>query len=154
MRHNQMWHYNRWVVAVLIIACLQLAACAQIAAPASQEEGPRPAKVEPVAGTDISRVILTAQAAKRLGIETAPVRDAQVRGKQQKVVSYSAVIYDLHGETWVYTNTEPLTYVRDAINVDFIDGDLAVLSKGPPSGTVVVTVGAPELYGTEFGVGE
>ena len=156
MRYSQIWHYNRWLVAVLlIIACLQLAACAQTAASsASQKEDTPPAKVETVVGTDLSRVILTAEAAKRLGIETAVVRDAQVRGKQQKVIPYPAVFYDLHGETWVYTNPESLTYVRDTISVDFIDGDLAVLSKGPPSGTVVVTVGAPELYGTESGVGE
>ena len=34
-----------------------------------------------------------------------------------------------------------------------IDGDLAVLSHGPPSGTEVVTVGAAELFGAEFGIG-
>ena len=156
MRYSQMWHYKRWIVAILlIIACLLLSACAQTpASTVSQKEDPGPARVEPVAGTDLSRVILTAEATKRLGIETAPVRDTQVRGKLQKVVPYSSVIYDLHGETWVYTNPEPLTYVRESISVDYIDGDLAVLSKGPPSGTVVVTIGAPELYGTEYGVGE
>jgi hypothetical protein len=99
-------------------------------------------------------VILSAQAAKRLDIQTTPVRETQVRGKPGKVVPYSAVIYDLHGETWVFTNPEPLTYVRDTVKVDFIDGDLAVLSQGPPSGTMVVTVGAPELHGAEVGVGE
>jgi hypothetical protein len=156
MRYSQMWHCNRWPVAVLlIITCLQLSACAQTPASSpSQGEETSPAKVEPVAGTDLSRVILTPEATKRLGIETATVRDAQVRGKLRKVIPYPAVIYDLHGETWVYTSPESLTYVRDTISVDFIDGDLAVLSKGPPSGTVVVTVGAPELYGTESGVGE
>jgi len=151
-----MRHYNRWVIAVLlIIVCLLLSACTQTpTSSASQKEDTGPARVEAIAGTDFNRVILTAEAAKRIGIGTIPVRDAQVRGKLRKVVSYSAVIYDLHGETWVYTNPEPLTYVRDTISVDFIDGDLAVLSKGPPSGMVIVTVGAPELYGTEFGVGE
>jgi hypothetical protein len=99
-------------------------------------------------------VILTPEAIKRIGIETAPVRDAQVRGQLRKVVPYSAVIYDLHGQTWVYTNPQSFTYVRETISVDFIDGDLAVLSKGPPSGTAIVTVGVPELYGTESGVGE
>jgi len=98
-------------------------------------------------------VILTAQAAKRLGIETAPVRDSQVQGKLRKVVPYAAVFYDLNGKTWVYMNPEPLTFVRASISVDYIDSDLAVLSEGPPSGTGVVTVGSPELYGTEFGVG-
>jgi hypothetical protein len=105
-------------------------------------------------GTDPSRVILTAEAAKRLGIETAMVRDSQVQGKLRKVVPYAAVFYDLNGKTWVYTNPQPLTFVRASISVDSIDGDLAALSDGPPSGTEVVTVGSPELYGTEFGVGQ
>lgn len=156
MRYSQIWHDNRWIVAVLlVITCLLLTGCGQTpAGQASQKEETGPARVEPVAGTNLSRVVLTAEAAKRLGIETAPVRDTQVRGKLQKVVPYSALIYGLHGETWVYTNPESLTYVRDAISVNFIDGNLAVLSKGPPSGTAIVAVGAPELYGTEFGVGE
>ena len=33
-------------------------------------------------------------------------------------------------------------------------GDFAVLSQGPPLGTRVVTAGAAELFGTEFGVGK
>lgn len=149
-----MWHSKRWMAALVMIAVLQLSGCGQApASSAGDDDSGGPATVERLAGTDLSRVILTAEAVKRLGIETAPVREAKVRGTQRKVVPYSAVIYDLHGETWVYTNPQPLTYVRDSISVDYIDGDLAVLSKGPPSGTVVVTVGAPELYGTEFGVG-
>jgi hypothetical protein len=161
MRHqnrvwNQIWrqmrHSNRWMVVILVIACLQFAACAQ--AGSASEELPKPAKVEQIAGKDVSRVILTAQAAQRLGIETTQVQNTQVNGAAQMVVPYSAVIYDLHGSTWVYTNPNPLTYMREAIKVDRINGNLAVLSSGPPVGTVVVTVGAPELYGTEFGVGE
>jgi hypothetical protein len=35
-----------------------------------------------------------------------------------------------------------------------IDGDLAVLPEGPLSSTEVVTVGAAELFGTEFGAGK
>jgi hypothetical protein len=147
-----MRHSNRWVIAVLIIVCLLLSACAQTAP--SDEELTPPAKVERIEGTDNSRVILTENAAKRLGIKTAPVHDAQVRGKLRKVVSYSALFYDLNGGTWVYTNPSPLTFVRARIGVDYINGDLVVLSEGPPSGTEVVTVGAPELYGTEFGVGQ
>jgi uncharacterized membrane protein len=146
-----MWHSNRWMVMVLlIIAALQLTACAQTAASSASKEGEGPAKVEPVVGTNLSRVILTAEAAKRLGIQTASVRDTQVRDQQRKVVPYAAVLYDLHGETWVYTNPSPLTFVRNRVSIDNIDGDLAVLSQGPPSGTAVVTVGVPELYGTEF----
>jgi hypothetical protein len=138
------------VMVLLIIAALQLTACAQTAASSASKEGEGPAKVEPVVGTNLSRVILTAEAAKRLGIQTASVRDTQVRDQQRKVVPYAAVLYDLHGETWVYTNPSPLTFVRNRVSIDNIDGDLAVLSQGPPSGTAVVTVGVPELYGTEF----
>jgi hypothetical protein len=149
-----MWYRKRWMIAILIIiATLTLAACGA-STPTSSESNPPPAKVERIGQTDFSRVILTAQAAKRLGIETAPVRDTQVRGKLRKVVPYTAIFYDLKGATWVYTNPSPLTYVRASIGIDSIDGNLVVLSAGPPSGTEVVTVGSPELYGTEFGVGQ
>ena len=69
-----------------------------------------------------------------------------------KVVPYAAVLYGVHGETWVYSNPEPLVYVRQPIVIDFIEGDLAFLSEGPQVGTAVVTVGAEELFGTETGV--
>jgi hypothetical protein len=35
-----------------------------------------------------------------------------------------------------------------------VDADLAVLSHGPLSGIVIVTAGAANLLGAEFGVGE
>jgi hypothetical protein len=66
--------------------------------------------------------------------------------------SYSSVIYDLDGDAWVYTVTAPLTFVREAIVVEQITKDFAYISEGPPAGTQVVTVGVPELYGTEVGV--
>jgi hypothetical protein len=37
--------------------------------------------------------------------------------------------------------------------VDRVDGGTAYLRAGPAVGTMVVTVGVPELYGAEFGVG-
>ncbi len=151
-----MCHRNRGMIALLIIVtALTFTACtSQTSLDSTSSTSNPPARVERMGETDLNRVILTAQAAKRLGIETVPVRDTQVQGKLRKVVPYAAVFYDLNGKTWVYTNPEPLTYVRASISVDYIDGDLAVLSKGPPSGTEVVTVGSPELYGTEFGVGQ
>lgn len=75
-------------------------------------------------------------------------------GTQKKIVPYSAVLYDLNGDTWTYTSPEPLTFIRHPISVEYIEGDTAVLLDGPPSGTEVVTVGVAELYGTEFGVGK
>jgi hypothetical protein len=140
------------VIAVLIIDCLLLSACTWTA-PSGEKVTP-PAIVERIEGKNSSRVILTKEADKRLGIETTLVQNEQVRGKLRKVIPYPAVFYDLNGATWVYTNPSALTYIRAPISVDYIDGNLAVLSQGPPSGTAVVTVGASELYGTEFGVGE
>ena len=71
---------------------------------------------------------------------------------QRSVVPYAAVLYGVHGETWVYTNPEPLVFIREPIVIDYIEGDLAVLSEGPEAGTAIVTVGAAELFGTETGV--
>jgi hypothetical protein len=74
-------------------------------------------------------------------------------GKLQKVIPYAAVIYDAAGNSWTYTNPEPLVFVRHPIVIEYIDGDLAALKEGPEVGTAVVTVGAPELMGVELNVG-
>jgi hypothetical protein len=147
------------MVVVLIIAGLLLSACGGTLADISEGE---PASVEPIEGTDLNRVILTAKAAERLDIQTVPVREAEVvrkgaaggEAELRMVIPYSAVLYGLNGDTFAYTNPEPLIFVQHSISIDYIDGDLAVLSDGPPSGTAVVTVGAAELYGTETGIGQ
>jgi hypothetical protein len=71
----------------------------------------------------------------------------------KKVVPYSAILYDLTGDTWVYTNPEPQVFVRERVDIERIDKDLAVLNTGPAVGTQVVTVGAAELYGAESRTG-
>lgn len=75
-------------------------------------------------------------------------------GTRRMVVPYSAVIYDLQGATWVYVSPEPLVFVREPVTIDYIQGDLAVLSEGPDIGTEVATVGVAELYGADTGVGK
>jgi hypothetical protein len=99
-------------------------------------------------------LVLTEKAAQRLAIQTTPVREEQVNGSQRKVIPYAALIYDLKGATWMYTNPAPLTFVREAITVDHIEGDKVVLMEGPAVGTAVVTVGVAELYGTDTGIGK
>jgi hypothetical protein len=69
---------------------------------------------------------------------------------KHKVVPYGSVYYDAKGAPWVYVNTAPLTYERQRIGVSRIEGDLALLTEGPPLGTPVVTVGAALLYGAEI----
>ena len=110
----------------------------------------RPARLEAISGSNIKKITLTPKAAQRLDIQTGQVRqDASGR----KVVPYAAVVYDKDGSTWVYTNPQPLTYIRHAIIVELISGDDAVLKEGPDVGMQVATTGAPQLYGAEKGVG-
>jgi hypothetical protein len=129
-----------------------LAACSRAAADVTTKT--EPALIELIEGTEFNRVVLTEKAAIRLDIQTAPVREEQVNGTLRKVVPYAAVIYDLHGETWAYTSPEALTFVRQPITVDYIEGDLVVLVEGPPTGTEVATVGVAELYGADTGIGK
>ena len=74
-------------------------------------------------------------------------------GTPKKVVPYSAILYDAHGQAWVYTNPEPLAFVRHRVTIEHVDDDKAVLGDGPDVGTKIVTVGAAELFGAELGVG-
>jgi len=143
-----MKHSSRWMVAILLLASLQLASCRGSGETAEEEAGP--AKVEHLQGDEPTRVTLTEEAAKRLDIKTEPVRDMELKGKQRRVLPYAAILYDTEGNTWTYTNPDPLVFVRHRINVDYIDGDLAVLIGGPPAGSAVVIVGAAELYGSEL----
>ena len=140
---------ERWMVLILAVACLPLAACKQTADEAAAEEG-GPAKVEHLKGADPTRVTLTEDAARRLDIQTAEIRDMEIGGAQRKVIPYAAVLYDTEGNTWTYSSPQPLVFVRHKITVDRIEGEMAVLSDGPAEGTSVVTVGAQELYGSEL----
>jgi hypothetical protein len=144
---------RRTLVAIgLLVVGLQLAACTQQSAEADGATN-EPATVEHIEGSELTRLTLTAKAAERLGIRTKPVLAGKIGGTPRRIVPYSAVLYDANGDTWVYANLEPLVYVRERVTVAYIQGGQAVLTDGPPEGTPVVTVGAGELYGTEFGVG-
>ncbi len=135
---------KEWILALLIVAvALPLSACGESSSSAAEEKGP--ATLEKIKGTELVRVTLTPQAAKRIGVETAEVREAS-RGK---VIPYAAVLYGTKGDTFTYVNPKGLTYVRRDIKVDRIEGNRAFLVDGPGSGTAVVTVGAAELLGAE-----
>jgi len=108
-----------------------------------------PITIENLTGAEPTRETLTEDAAKRLDLQTAAASDVQVNGAQRTVIPYAAIIYDTEGATWVYLNTEPLTFVRHPVTVDDIKGGQAFLSDALPSGSAVVTVGVAELYGAE-----
>jgi multidrug efflux pump subunit AcrA (membrane-fusion protein) len=109
-----------------------------------------PDKVVPVAGTSVSRVILSSQSANRLGIVTRRV--SRLPGDGATVVPVSAVLYTQDGKTWIYTNPQPFNYIRQQVTLGPVDNDLWQLTSGPAPGTNVVTIGGAELLGAEQGV--
>jgi hypothetical protein len=133
---------------VLVAVALPLSACKEV-----EEEtaaGYEPAKLASVkGGDDVQRVTFTEEGARRVGLQTAPVK----RSGKQKVVPYAALIYEAGGKTYVYTSPARLTYLRERVWVDHAEGKRVFLTRGPRAGTDVVTVGATEVYGTEFEVG-
>lgn len=141
----------RFVTALMLVVVLALVGTA--CSSDSDYVYVAPAETEEI-DADLWRVTLTESAAKRTGIETTGVESRAIEGEDRLTIPYSAVMYHYDGSTWTYTNPDPLTYVREAIDIDYIVGDLAVLDSGPAVGTTVVMVGAAELYGVEFGIGK
>lgn len=102
------------------------------------------------ADAGIRRVTLSAEANKRLGIVFADVTGSGTRLE----APYNALLYDASGREWVFVSPAPNVYMRTDIKVEQIDGDKVLYSRGPAAGSKVVTMGAAELYGIEFGVGK
>src|SRR4029077_4818136 len=129
---------------------------------ASAHEDPSPATVKSIPGSAVKQLVLTQQAIHRLGHATVGVRATQAptplpiplhgRPGTYRAIPYSAVVYDNDGSTWAFVNTAPRTFVRQRIAVGAIQGSTAVLTAGPAPGAAVVTVGAPELLGTEYNI--
>jgi RND family efflux transporter MFP subunit len=69
-------------------------------------------------------------------------------------VPRSAIVHDIHGGDWVYVRTAPRTYARRRVELRDTIGEVAALSRGPEPGTLVITQGAAEVFGTEFGPGK
>jgi hypothetical protein len=146
MRHTSL------LMLATVAAGLPLAACQRAS---DTREPEHPAVLEKIEGSEVSRVTLSDKAMQRLDLKTDLVREAAAKrsGERRWVVPYSSLVYDPQGRTWVYTSPEPRTFVRHQVEVDYIEGDLAVLRDGPPVGTAVASVAVAELYGAEFKVG-
>jgi hypothetical protein len=144
-------NYQKPIFFIILLICgIVLTACGNN--PTSAE------KIEPISLEKIdetrNRLILTERAAQRLDIQTVAVSETTMDESTYLVVPYSTIIYDLTGEVWIYINPAPLTYHREHVVVETIDGDSVLLKEGPPVGTMVVTVGVAELYGSDTGVGK
>ena len=144
-------YVNPKIFIVLAAVLMLVSACGPSQIPVTGEKE-APSMVEPIEGSEYSRVILTEKAIERLDIQTVKVSAEQMDGSEYKVIPYAAVMYGLEGETWAYTNPEAQVYIRHSIAIDHIDGDMAVLTDGPDVDTPVVVVGASLLYGAEVGV--
>lgn len=143
---------NRAVTFALSVSLCVFPSMAAFAADATATAKPvKPAKVEKIEGSDLKRVTLTPKAAERLDIKTGKMA---TNGTGVMTAPYASIVYDGKGKTWVYTNPEPLVYVRAPVVVDSIKGQTAMLKSGPATGTTVVVVGVAELYGAESGLGK
>ena len=140
-----------FLLAVLAIVACSSADKAGVAVKADEE----PAVVAPIAGSELKSVTLSARAAERLGIASQLVSEVPASGGHPaaRAIPLAAIVYDTRGDAWVFAVTPPRTYLRRALKVARVQGDLAVLESGPDAGTAVVTVGAAELFGAEVGVG-
>jgi len=140
---------QRWLTGALLCASVLIAGCASRGAGPEEAAADevRPATVVHGEGSQPSRVTLTADAMKKIDVQTVLVRAAE--GAAGSVIPYGAVLYDPDGDTWTYTNPEPRVFVRHHITIDRISEGLAFLSSGPSAGVAVVTVGGAELFGAE-----
>jgi hypothetical protein len=146
MEDGSMRRSRRLALLAPLCALLLLSGCRDITT--EEEVGYEPAAVEPIEGSELARVILTEDAARRIGLDTTPVTS---RG-ERTVVPEAAVWVDVNGDEWVYTNPETLVFVRAQVVVDRYDAGSAFLSDGPAPGTEVASIGVPQLIGSEFGI--
>jgi hypothetical protein len=109
-------------------------------------------KLVPARGNPAGKIILTAQGAQHLGLQTAAVRTGATSGAATAVIPFASVVYAPSGQTYAFVREGPLTFTEVPITIDHIDGDSVYLLKGPHAGSRVVTVGAEELFGVQTGV--
>jgi hypothetical protein len=141
-----MRHGRRWTVILPVCVFLAVTGCRDVAT--EEELGYEPGTVEEIEGSELARVTLTEDAARRIQLDTSEVA---APGPRMSVPD-SAIWVDVNGDEWVYTSPEPLVFVRAPVVVARYQDGVAYLSDGPPPGTEIATVGVAELIGVEFGI--
>lgn len=106
---------------------------------------------DPIAGT-VDRYFELPAGALRLG-ERVVVGLAAREHADARVVPASAILRDASGDAFVYVQVREHAYDRRRVEVLGVRDGGASLSRGPDVGAQVVSAGAVELYGVEFGVG-
>ena len=106
-----------------------------------------------LATSDLFYALQAADGSVRTG-ERVSVQLPLTGTEQSLVVPTAAVVYDLNGGAWVYQATGATSFVRRRIEIRSQAGDRTLVARGIEAGTKVVTAGAAELFGTEFGAGK
>lgn len=70
------------------------------------------------------------------------------------MIPFAAILYDVQGGSWVYVNESEHVYRRQRVELIETRANSAYLARGLTRGDRVVTAGAAELFGTEFGAGK
>lgn len=146
MFNSESLNVAKLVLCASLCAIATMSASAGEAAAASKKNSA--SLVEKIVGSNLSRITLTQKASDRLDIRMGKTT---LEGGVMST-PYASLIYDVKGNTWVYTSPQPLVFVRAPVLVDSIKGQIAILKEGPPPGTGVVVVGVAELYGAESGL--
>ena len=146
MRRRQAW--ARTIALAIAVGALMVGGgCGE--AVSDEHVVDEPVSIAHPDGSETARLTLTAEAVERLGIRTERIEASRTA----LAVPSAAVIVDAEGGMWVYTAPEPRVFVRMPIDIRHEDGAVAYVADGPPAGTEVVTVGAPELFGAETEIG-
>src|SRR5262245_39051582 len=160
MRSSSKTMFNRKTSLMLMafLAALALMIANGSSWSAEDEEADESVTVSGTTGKGVKAFNFTEDAMERLGIETGIVKVVMLSRNgvegQHKAVPLSAVTYDADGNTWIYRNSAPDTFVREPVTVEFMDEENMYLSQGPQVGDSIATTGVQEMIGAEFGVGE
>ncbi len=128
---------------------------AVLAPPAKQA----PATANPPQAT-VDRYFVLPQTARFQIGQSVAVWLALSEEEESPTVQAAALLYDASGGTWVYQQAAPYSFVRRRVEVVRIEEGVALLSNrslhssGLRIGDRIVTSGALELFGTEFGGGK
>jgi hypothetical protein len=158
---------------LLAVAAMAVGAALAGCGGSSERSIPPASKLVAVPGNPAAKIVLTAQAAEDIGVQTATVRrvaapaapkagaTAGTRAPAPRaprppaataIIPFASVVYAPSGKTYAFTSPAPLTFTEVPITIDHISGNSVYLLKGPRAGAKVVSVGAEELFGVQTGV--
>jgi hypothetical protein len=104
------------------------------------------------AGTvDLYYALPGARASLRVGQRVAVELPATGGVDRGILIPTAAVLTDIYGGEWVYVAAGQREYRRKRIEVAGVENGMALVARGLAAGDSVVTDGAAELFGTEFG---